>query len=322
MRSGAANAWSTCGGRGAQPASSSTSRTERARSGSPPNASRSRIRSTSALAPRSRSASSRTRSPSASASRARSGSTPASPTDNRAAASTCAARRSSSASRRRSRSRTVSTGRSRGACAGSPAERDMLEIVRKSIAMLPADRRWQWVALPIMAALMGAAEAGAAAAVFGLIKIIADPTAVASVPVAGPIARMLPWQDRRSLVLTFTLLVAVYHVSKNALGLAAQYARHKIIGESNAALACTMLRGYLLAPYPFHFRRHSSELLVGAGIAAVLLAASPEATLAAGVVLGVLIVVLLRGTRRLARRTGRGGHELQRELLQTLQNAL
>ncbi len=223
----------------------------------------------------------------------------------------------------------------------------MLETVRKSIAMLPADRRWQWVALPIMAALMGAAEAGAAAAVFGLIKIIADPAAVASVPVAGSIARMLPWQDRRSLVLTFTLLVAVYHVGKNALGLAAQYARHKIIGESNAALACTMLRGYLLAPYPFHFRRHSaelirntthsvnvvlgtlgaagavlSELLVGAGIAAVLLAASPEATLAAGVVLGVLMVVLLRGTRRLARRAGRGGHELQRELLQTLQNAL
>ena len=40
----------------------------------------------------------------------------------------------------------------------------MLDSVRKSILMLPADRRWRWIALPVLAALTGAAEAGAAAA--------------------------------------------------------------------------------------------------------------------------------------------------------------
>ena len=223
----------------------------------------------------------------------------------------------------------------------------MLDTVRKSIRMLPADRRWWWTALPVLAALTGAAEAVAAAAVFGLVKIIADPAAVASVPVASRIAPYLPWQDDRGLILEFTFLVAIYHVAKNALLVGAQYLRHKIVGESTAALACTMLRGYMLAPYPFHFRRHSaelirnttqsvhavlvtlaaagailSELVVGASIAAVLVAASPMVTLVTAVVLGILVALLLRWTRGLAHRVGRGSHELNRELLQTLQHAL
>jgi ATP-binding cassette, subfamily B, bacterial PglK len=221
----------------------------------------------------------------------------------------------------------------------------MLDTVLKSFRMLPAERRWWWAALPVLAALTGAAEAVAAGAVFGLVKIIADPQAVASVPVAARIAPHLPWQDPRGLILQFTLLVAVYHVAKNVLVVGAQYARHKIVGESTAALACTMLRGYLLAPYPFHFRRHSAELirntthsvqavlstlsaanaifaevLVAVGIAAVLLAASPLATLMTGAALGALVVVLLRWTRQLAHRAGHVSHDLNREILQTLQH--
>ena len=64
----------------------------------------------------------------------------------------------------------------------------MLDTIRKSILMVPADRRWRWLALPVLAALMGVAEGGAAAAVFALIKVIADPAAVASVPIVGRIA--------------------------------------------------------------------------------------------------------------------------------------
>jgi ABC-type multidrug transport system fused ATPase/permease subunit len=222
----------------------------------------------------------------------------------------------------------------------------MLDTVLKSFRMLPADRRWWWAVLPVLAALTGAAEAVAAGAVFGLVKIITDPQAAASVPVAARIAPHLPWQDPRGLILQFTLLVAVYHVGKNVLVVGAQYARHKIVGESTAALACTMLRGYLLAPYPLHFRRHSAELirntthsvqavlstlgaanaifaevLVSVGIAAVLLAASPLATLMTGAALGTLVVVLLRWTRQLAHRAGHVSHDLNREMLQTLQHA-
>ena len=80
----------------------------------------------------------------------------------------------------------------------------MLDTIRKSILMVPADRRWRWLALPVLAALMGVAEGGAAAAVFALIKVIADPAAVASVPIAGRIAPLLPYS-----LLLFSLALTV-----------------------------------------------------------------------------------------------------------------
>jgi ABC-type multidrug transport system fused ATPase/permease subunit len=223
----------------------------------------------------------------------------------------------------------------------------MIDTVRKCILMLPHHLRWWWLAVPLMAVVTGLAEAGAAATVFGLIKIVSSPTEVDSIPIAARIAPLLPWQEPGNLILQFAMLVAIYHVAKNMLVIGTQYVRHKIAGESSASLASAMLRGYLFTPYPFHFRRHSadlirntthsvrmvfitlgaaasvlSELLVGAGIIAVLLAAAPGVTLVTALVLGILVVLLVRWTRGIAERAGSGEHALNREMLQTLQQAL
>jgi len=223
----------------------------------------------------------------------------------------------------------------------------MFATLRKCLLMLPPDQRWRWGLLPVFAVVAGAFEVAAPAAVYGLVKVIGEPAAIAELPVARTIVRWLPELDPRGAVIAFTLLVAGFLVVKNALVVATQYARHWIAGESSAALGCEMLRGYLLAPYPFHFRRNSAELirnttqsvssvlsaldasgamlsevLVGGGILAVLLAASPAPALLVAVVVGALIALLLRATGRLARRHGRVGHEIGLELLQTLQQAL
>jgi ATP-binding cassette subfamily C protein len=221
------------------------------------------------------------------------------------------------------------------------------EILRACVAMLPAERRAGWLALPLLALVTGLAEAGAAAAVFGLITLVGDPTQIGRIPIAAWLAARLPQRSPQELIVILALLVAAYHIGKSALVVWAQYLRHRIVGESSAALATAMLQGYLLAPYPFHFRRHSaelirnttmsvdsvfvalaaaaailSELLVGAGIIAVLLLASPLVTLLAGSVLVGLTIVLLLVTRRMAQRAGGAVHELSREMLQTLQHAL
>lgn len=227
---------------------------------------------------------------------------------------------------------------------GSSTGSTVVGIVRTGLGMLsPELRRW-WLAVPVLGVATGAVEAGAAAAVFGLIKIISAPGQVATLPVASWIAPHLPRQDPGGLILEFTVLVALYHVAKNLLLFGAQYVHHRIVGQSSAALSSTMLRGYLLAPYPFHFRRNSaelirntthsvtavfnalgaaaavlSELLVGTAIAAVLLAAAPGTTLIAGAALAGLIGLVLRWTRHLAQRAGRAQHALNREVLNTLQ---
>lgn len=223
----------------------------------------------------------------------------------------------------------------------------MREIVRQCLAMLPPAQRRRWLLIPLLGVVTGVAEAGAAALVFALIGVIADPQALTRTTTGAWLAHYLPQRDGDALVIQLTLMVAVYHVSKNLLLAGAQHLRHRIVGESSAALACQMLYGYLLAPYPFHFRRDSaelirnttfsvnavfialsalatigSELLIGAGIIVVLLVAAPLVTLGAGAVLGLLVVILLRTTRQMARRAGSGEHALSREMLQTLQQAL
>src|SRR5512147_858915 len=115
----------------------------------------------------------------------------------------------------------------------------MWSTVSKCLAMLPPGHRLRWALLTPLGLLAGAVEAGAAAAVFGLIAIISDPSRVSTMPVASTIAAWLPWSGPVAIVLSFTVLVALYHVGKNALVVATAYVRHKFAGEANAALSCS-----------------------------------------------------------------------------------
>jgi ABC-type multidrug transport system fused ATPase/permease subunit len=228
----------------------------------------------------------------------------------------------------------------------SPAS--IFTTLRQCVAMLPAAMRWKWAALIPISLLTGTLEAGAAAAVFALIKIIGDPAQISRIPVAARIAGALPGSSARTQLLIFTGLIAVYYVVKNLLVISSQYLRHKIAGESTAALKATVFKGYLAAAYPFHLGRNSadlisntnfcvdmvcneameaavaagSELLTAAAITVVLLITAPEVTLVAGTFLLVLLTVLLRLTRRMADYFGTQRHQLERASLQTLQEAL
>jgi ATP-binding cassette subfamily C protein len=223
----------------------------------------------------------------------------------------------------------------------------MFAVLRQCLHMLPPAQRRRWLLIPVLGVVTGLAEAGTAAAVFGLITVIGDPAALGRTATGAWLAAHLPRQGSGAVVVQLTVLVALWHLLKNLLLATAQHLRHRIVGESSAALACRMLHGYLLAPYPFHFRRDSaelirntthsvdavstalsaaasigSELLVGGGIVAVLLVTAPLVTVGAGAALALLVVVLLRTTRKLARRAGGRQHALNREMLRTLQHAL
>lgn len=213
--------------------------------------------------------------------------------------------------------------------------------------MLPAAMRWRWAVLIPISLMTGIVEAGAAAAIFALIKIIGDPAQITRIPVAARIASALPGSTARTQLLIFTGLIAVYYLVKNLLVISAQYLRHKIAGESTATLKSTMFKGYLAAAYPFHLGRNSadlisntnfcvemvcnhameaavaavSELLTATAITVVLLFTAPEVTLVAGSFLLILLVAVLRLTRRMAEYFGTQRHQLERTSLQTLQEA-
>jgi ATP-binding cassette, subfamily B, bacterial PglK len=219
--------------------------------------------------------------------------------------------------------------------------------LKQCVAMVPREMRWQWAAVLPLILLTAATESVGAAAVYALVKIVADPSRVAEIPVVATIAARLPWHDPVSVVTVFAALAALFYVLKNAFLIWVSVTRSKIESRSVAVLASRMFKGYLTVPYAFHFRRNSadlirqtndsvrmmfgvlsstatvtSEMLVTLGFVAVLLRAAPGVTLIAGAFLTVLLAVLLKVTRRHAIRLGSQAHHLGMAVVQSVQQGL
>ncbi len=214
--------------------------------------------------------------------------------------------------------------------------------------MLPVASRRRWAMLVPLAVATGTLEAGAAASVLALVQVVADPSRVSALGLASRLGTMFGASGPSGIILTFTALVMTYQIAKNLALIAAQYARYRVVAESRAALSVTMLRGYLAAPYTFHLRRNSadllrnatrlpqvvcgevlssvaalmSEALVATGIAVVLVWAAPGVTLIAGAATIALVVVMLRLTRLLAARLGGRMHALHRQIDREVQTSI
>jgi len=213
--------------------------------------------------------------------------------------------------------------------------------------MLPGAIRWRWTILVPIAFLRGTLEAGAAAAVFALIKIMSDPPSIGRLPDVSRVATILPGHSAQAQIVGLTVLVALYYVVKNLFALGMDYFSYQVVGESVVGLKSTMMRGYLAMPYQFYLRRNSadliwnvdtavdrvceevmsaavaaaSEIMAAASIAAVLLYTAPKITLIAGCLLGGGLVLLLQLTRALASRYAVGRDRLSRASLRDLQQA-
>ena len=224
----------------------------------------------------------------------------------------------------------------------------MLSTLHKCLVFLTSRERWRWaflIPLALVAALM---ETWGAAAAYGLVKIIGDPTQVFELPFATIILSLIPSQDSKHLVLIFGILVAAYFILKNCLLVILIYVQTKIANDSIAALSGRMLKGYLTIPYAFHFRRNTAELirnatisvdhvfgtvmlpavhivteaLIVAGIVSVLVMMAPSVTLVAVAILLGLLVVSLKLTQRYVARWGARLQEFDKVKLQHLQQSL
>jgi ATP-binding cassette subfamily C protein len=218
--------------------------------------------------------------------------------------------------------------------------------LRKCIALLPPGTGRRWAALVPLLALTVVLEAVGAAAIFALIRVLTEPAQAAAVPGMAALVRWLPRQDHGAVVIAATVGVALLHLVKNGIVAAATYLRSRSVEEATAATSAAMLRGYLSAPYAFHLRRNSAELiynaeqavqrvfvvmasalglateaLVALGLAAVLFAAAPGVTLLAATALATLSWLFLRLTRRAALGLGARLDALREATLRHLQQA-
>ena len=208
--------------------------------------------------------------------------------------------------------------------------------------------RWQWIALVPLAVLSAALESLGAAVVFALIKILNDPSQMTALPLAAELLGLFPATDETSIIQFSTFLVVLFYLFKNGLVILATYWRNRLVSYSIAACAQDLFERYLKAPYSFHFRRNSAELirnttdssdvayrlfmssafnvstesLVVIGISALLMLAAPVVTLIAMGCLFFTLLALLRLTRSRFTRWGRQEQELKKAVLQHLQQSL
>jgi ATP-binding cassette subfamily C protein len=214
--------------------------------------------------------------------------------------------------------------------------------------MLPWRRRRQWLLLVPLGFLTSLLEAGAAAGIYSLILVLSDPARGFANPSLARVVAMLPLKGPRAIILQLTAGLALYYIAKNAILVATEFLRQRVSHDSTAELSCAMLRRYLSAPYPFHFKRNSSELirncsssvadvlgsvlgssigivnelLMVTGLVVVLLRTSPMTSLVAGLFVMAIMLIVLRFTRHAAWIRGSQSYELSAKTLKSLQQAL
>jgi ATP-binding cassette subfamily C protein len=237
----------------------------------------------------------------------------------------------------------------KAADAASQRERRALAArARQCWELVPPRQRRRWLALLPLAVLAALLEAVGAGAVFALLGMLNDPAAALARPRVAALLARLGVADARAALLLFTLAVGAFYVLKNAVTLLASHARHRCVEVSAAQTSVRMLAAYLRAPFAFHLRRNSAELiqnadmavrrvfgtvlsptldvatelLVALGLFGVLLAAAPGVTLVIVPVLAGLAWLFLRATRGAVRRLGEQVERHSRDSLRHLQQAL
>jgi ATP-binding cassette subfamily C protein len=219
----------------------------------------------------------------------------------------------------------------------------VIDDLQKCMALLTPGERRRWAALVPVAVITAAMEALAAAAVFGLVAILGDPTRADSLPL---LARLGPHSSRP--VLGALLLVMALYVVRSACLAAGTWLRHRVVSGSAASLAGRMLLMYLTAPHAFHLRNDSASLIrktteavehalgaflaswvvlvtevcVVGGILVVLLVTAPLVGLVVVPTVVALVLIPLGLTRSLAGRWGREVQTVHEAVLRSLQSSL
>lgn len=167
--------------------------------------------------------------------------------------------------------------------------------------------------------------------IFPFIKLIDDPSLADGIAWVTSIRATLGLTGTTEFLVATALGLLVVFVGKNAFAVLVNWVQIGFSQSEAAKLSVRMFRTYMHAPYAFHVRHNSGELIhntrdlamyvylravfaslklvteltVAAGIMALLFYAQPLATLVAMVVLGVSVGAMLVGWGRIAARMGR-----------------
>lgn len=222
----------------------------------------------------------------------------------------------------------------------------LLNDSRKAFLLLNKAQRQRWYRLVPLALLGSVLEILALMAVFFLISLFS----LQNAPLSSNLTIPVPLQsmDRHTMMITLSLFIAVLFLVKNSLRLWEVYLRELYARHAAVSIAQNLLSYYLRAPYQLHYTRNSAELIrnvqqnsttisqsvllssiaagteliVIAGICAVLMYSEPTTTLLAFLIIGGLMAAILMSTQHFHSIWGQQNFLLHKHALQTLQQCL
>ncbi|MCC7016157.1 MAG: ABC transporter ATP-binding protein [Rhodospirillales bacterium] len=221
-------------------------------------------------------------------------------------------------------------------------------VLRTAFGLLPAALRPRlyWLfPLMLVAALL---EMIGLALIVPLVNAVAGDGPAATVPVLGRALAFLGELSPERATIALAAAIAAFYLVKNAVLFLAIYAENSLILSAVTLTAAGLLRVYLDAPYPFHLRHNSAELirnlnlsvedtfrsvlksvlrlilelLVVTGTLLVLVLADPGVTLAVGGGFALFLGLFVAFTHRRIAGWGRRLQSLHKAAFQSLTESL
>jgi ABC-type multidrug transport system fused ATPase/permease subunit len=219
--------------------------------------------------------------------------------------------------------------------------------IRQALSLLGREQRKRWFLLLVLALATSLLEIVAAALVYILLGLVANPNGEVSLPLIGEIGSIAGGMDERTTILSLIGIMIAFFLVRAAVSMATEYITARVVNNAGARLSTRLLQGYLSLPYSFHLRRSSSELIrnghqavsevvysvfhpmirvmaegvMTIGILVLLVLVSPVGAALAVAVVGASTVVLLLIVQPRLKRSGSIAHAMQKEALASLQQS-
>jgi ATP-binding cassette subfamily C protein len=223
----------------------------------------------------------------------------------------------------------------------------LLTTIRQAVYLLGREQRKRWVVLFFLALFTSLLEIIAAALIYVLLTLVANPSGKVDVLIVGDIRALAGEISERTFLLALIGVMIAFFLLRAGLAMGSEYVTARMTQNAAAGLSIRLVRGYLSLPYAFHLQHSSSELIRNAhqvplevvntvfnplirmvaeiiltiGILILLVLVSPFGTLIAVVVVGGATVILMLIIQPRIKRFGRTAHATHRETLGALQQS-
>jgi ATP-binding cassette subfamily C protein len=223
----------------------------------------------------------------------------------------------------------------------------LLTTIRQAIYLLGREQRKRWLVLLFLALFTSLLEIIAAALIYVLLGLVANPSGTVEIPLVGNIRDLAGDVSERTFLLTLIGIMIAFFLLRAVAAMAAEYVTARMTSNAAAGLSIRLVRGYLGLPYSYHLQHNSSELIRNAhqvplevvggvfnplirlmaeviltlGILALLVLVSPIGTALAIAVVGGATVILMFIIQPRLKSYGRTAHAMHRETLGALQQS-